>query len=164
MPKTPTPKRSTSDLQTSQFNAHGVVDIWQEGALIHYEATGPFNAELIDSLAIAQRDFLLAAKLSGAWISICTLRNSAMTSPEAIARYAAIMAAPKPDGMVPIATAFVMAPEVEGSLIMAAHYTRIYKDIGRVFQIFRSLPEAEAWAQELLAQARSRAEVANPAP
>lgn len=156
MPKTPTPKRSTSDLQTSRFHAHGVVDIWQEGALIHYEATGPFNAELIDSLAIAQRDFLLAAKPCGKWVSIGTLRNSAMTSPEGIARYAAIMAAPKPEGMVPIATAFVMAPEVEGNLIMAAHYTRIYKDIGRVFQIFKSLPEAEAWAKALLAEEVTR--------
>lgn len=156
MSSAPPAKLSTSDIKTQQFNAHGVVDIWKDGDLIHYQATGPFNAELIDLLAIAQRDFLLDARPTGAWVSIGTMLRSAMTSPEGIARYAAIMAAPKPDGMVPIATAFVMAPEVEGYLIMAAHYARIFKDIGRTFQIFKSLPEAEAWARGLLAEAAQR--------
>lgn len=144
-------KLSTSDLKTQQFNAHGVVEMWQDGDLIHYKATGPFNAELVDVLATAQRDFLLSARPRGAWVSICTMVHSAMTSPDGIARYATIMSAPKPDGMVPIATAFVMAPEVEGHLIMAAHYLRIYQDIGRTFAIFKSPPEAEAWAKALLA-------------
>ena len=124
---------------------------------MHYEATGPFNAELVDSLAIAQRDFLLAANPSGLWVSICTVLVSAMTSPEAIARYAAIMAAPKPNNMVPIATAFVLAPEVEGNAIMTPHYVRIYQDINRTFQIFKTLPEAQAWAQEQLNKARREA-------
>ncbi len=150
MSNTPSPKRSTADLQVNQFHAHGVVDIWQDGPVIHYRATGPFNAELIDLLAIAQRDFLLAARPQGAWASICTLVGSAMTSPEAIARYAALMASPKPNNMVPAATAFVVGPEIEGGRIMATHYRRIYQDIGRPFQIFDTLDEATAWVSSYL--------------
>ena len=157
MPTKPPAKISTAQVENTRFAQHGLVEIWMEGDVMYYEATGPFNAELVDSLAIAQRDFLLSAKPSGLWVSICTVLVSAMTSPEGIARYAAIMAAPKPDNMVPIATAFVLSPEVEGGAILAPHYARIYKDINRTFQIFRTLPEAQAWAQELLAQARHNA-------
>ena len=150
MSDAPPTKRSTADLQVSQFHAHGVVDIWQDGSLIHYRATGPFNAELIDLLAIAQRDFLLAAKPSGAWGRICTVVGSAMTSPDAIARYTALMAAPKPPHMVPAVTAFVVGPEVEGNRIMATHYRRIFQEIGRPFQIFETLEEATAWVSSYL--------------
>lgn len=137
---------STAQLQLSPFQAHGVVEIRQEGQVVHYTATGPFNTELIDSLAVAQRDFLMAARPQGAWASIATICTSAMTSPEGIARYAALMAAPKPDFMIPVATAFVMGPDVEGNLIMAQHYRKIYRDIKRPFEIFANLPEAQAWA------------------
>lgn len=154
MPTPPPAKISTAQVGNTRFAQHGLVEIWMEGDVIYYEATGPFNAELVDSLAIAQRDFLLAVQPSGLWVSICTVLVSAMTSPEGIARYAAIMAAPKPNNMVPIATAFVLAPEVEGSAIMAPHYAKIYQDIHRTFRIFKTLPEAQAWAHELLAQAR----------
>ncbi len=150
MPHTKPPKRSTADLQTSQFNAHGRVNIWQEGAIVHYEATGPFNAELVDLLAITQRDFLEATKPNGVWVSICTMHASAMTSPEGIARYAAILSIPKPASMTPAATAFVMGPEVEGYRIMSKHYRGIFEQMGRPFQIFDTLDEAKAWVSNFL--------------
>ncbi len=150
MPHTKPPKRSTADLQTSQFNAHGLVNIWQDGAIVYYEATGPFNAELVDLLAIAQRDFLAAAKPSGLWASICTMHSSAMTSPEGIARYAAILSVPKPASLTPVATAFVMGPEVEGYRIMSQHYRNIFDNMGRPFQIFDTLEEAKAWVSGFL--------------
>lgn len=146
-------KRSTSQVKTSQFTPHGVVDIWMEDRLMHYEATGPFNTELVDCLAIAQRDFLLATRPQGDWVSVCTMVGNAMTSPDGIARYAQIMAAPKPDNMIPVATAFVIGPEVEGGRIMAPLYTQIYLDIGRPFQIFATMAAAQAWADAMIEQA-----------
>ncbi|MDZ7938265.1 MAG: hypothetical protein U5M53_08300 [Rhodoferax sp.] len=152
MPNAIPPKSSTKKVKASQFTAHGVVEIWMDGPLMHYEATGPFNVELVDCLAIAQRDYLLASRPSGAWVSVCTVRRNAMASPDSIARYAAIMAAPKPDNMVPCATAFVIAPEVEGGAIMAPHFTKIYDDIGRPFQVFDNLAAAQVWANSWLSR------------
>ena len=146
-------KRSTSQIKASQFTPHGVVDLWMEGRLMHYEATGPFNTELVDCLAIAQRDYLLATRPQGAWVSLCTLVGNAMSSPEGIARYAAIMAAPKPDNMIPVATAFVIAPDVEGGRIMAPQFAKIYADIGRPFEIFETMAAAQAWALAMIEQA-----------
>lgn len=148
-------KRSTSQIKTSQFTPHGVVELWMEGSLMHYEATGPFNTELVDCLAIAQRDYLLATRPQGAWVSVCTVVGNAMSSPDGIARYATIMAAPKPDNMIPVATAFVIAPDVEGGSIMAPQFTKIYADIGRPFQIFETMAAAQVWADAMLEQART---------
>jgi len=153
MPTSRPPKRSTSQVKTSQFTPHGVVDLWMDGQLMHYEATGPFNTELVDCLAIAQRDYLLATRPQGAWVSVCTVVGNAMSSPDGIARYAEIMAAPKPDNMIPVATAFVIAPDVEGGRIMAPLFTKIYADIGRPFQIFESMAAAQVWAAAMLKQA-----------
>jgi hypothetical protein len=146
-------KSSTRQIKTSQFTPHGVVDIWMDGHLMHYEATGPFNTELVDCLAIAQRDYLLASRPQGHWASICTVVGNAMSSPEGIARYADIMAAPKPERMIPVATAFVIAADVEGRNIMAPRFAKIYADIGRPFQIFETMATAQTWAAAMIAQA-----------
>ena len=146
-------KSSTAHVKTRQFTPHGVVDMWMEGALLHYQATGPFNTELVDCLAIAQRDYLIATRPQGAWVSVCTVVGNAMTSPEGLARYAEIMAAPKPDNMVPVATAFVIGPEVQGGNLMGPLIARIYVEIGRPFHIFSTMEEAQSWAQTMIAQA-----------
>ena len=154
MEKSPPSKLSTAQMAVAgRFTAHGIVEIWMDGPLMHYECRGPFNKELVDLMAIAQRDFLLATRPSGNWVSVCTMMESAMTSPEGLARYTEIMAAPKPDNMVPIATAFVIAPDVEGSRIMAPLYARIYSDIGRPFGLFETMAQAQAWAQTRIDQA-----------
>jgi hypothetical protein len=156
MPPTAPPKSSTKLVKTSQFTPHGVVDIWMDGQLMHYEATGPFNVELVDCLAVAQRDYLLASRPAGAWVSVCIVRHSAMASPESIARYAAIMADPKPDNMVPCATAFVIPPEVEGGAIMTPHLTKIYDRIGRPFAVFDNLAAAQVWADSWLSRCNGK--------
>jgi hypothetical protein len=151
----PPGKTSTANVQTGKFAQHGLVELWMSDNIVYYEATGPFNTELVDSLAIAQRDFLLQKRPSGAWASIGILRVSALSSPDGIARYHAIMAAPKPDNMVPLATAFVIDPTVEGHIIMAPHYARIYQQINRPFRIFEQLADAQAWAQQMLDEAKT---------
>ncbi len=153
MSNTKPKKSSTTQVKTSQFTAHGMVDLWMDGQVMHYEATGPFNTELVNCLAVAQRDHLLTLSPQGAWVSMGTLRHSAMMSPEALARYAEIIAAPKPQNMNPIATAFVIGPDVEGGSIMAPLLAKVFTDIGRPVAIFATRAEAEAWALAQIARA-----------
>jgi hypothetical protein len=156
MPHTTQPKSSTTKVKTSQFTPHGVVELWMEGSLMHYQATGPFNTELVDCLAIAQRDYLLATQPTGAWASVCTVVGNAMSSPEGVARYAEIMSAPKPANMIPVATAFVIAPGVEGGRIMAPLFTKVFANIGRPFKIFETMADAQIWAQAMIDEADAK--------
>lgn len=147
---------STSQVATGPFKAHGEVHFRVEGDVLHYVATGPFNKELLDCLAIAQMEFLRKLQPTGPWVSMCTMNGSAITSPEGLERYAELMRTPKPPGLTPIATAFVVGPGVEGGKLMAPHFAKIYADIGRPFKAFPTEQEALVWAQDLLDQANAK--------
>lgn len=144
---------STSLIEGTRFKAHGRIDMWMQDSALHYECTGPFNEEVFDLLAVAQAEFLNTLTISGPWASIVTLRNSAMSTPGGIQRYTELMQSPKPAELLPVATAFVIAPEIEGGRLMTAHFARIYALIHRPFQAFETLGPAQAWAQSMVAAA-----------
>ena len=155
MANAPPPKSSTTHINAPGFKAHGRVDLWMDNDVLHYEATGPFNAEVFDQLAVAQGNFLKSLTFSGPWASICTMRVSAMATPEAIERYTALMRKPKPEGFEPVATAFVIAPDIEGCKIMAPHFERVYQLIARPFRIVSTMEQAQQWVHTKIAASRT---------
>lgn len=152
----PTPSvSSTAQVDATRFRPHGRVDMWMENGVLQYEATGPFNAEVFDCMAVTQMEFLVSLPpISGPWASICTLRNSAMFTPDAIQRYTELMQSPKPANLEPVATAFVVGPEVEGGKIMAPHFERVYNLIQRPFRIFATKDEAQVWVHGMIQDSR----------
>ena len=144
---------STRSIVANRFAPHGHIDIWREGDLLIYDATGPFNLELVNALAIAQQQGLQDFNTTRPWASIGSLKKSALMSLDALARYGDIMRAPKPAGWTPVATAFVIGPEVEGGNIMAPLFAKIYADIGRPMQVFQDLNEAIHWSKACIANA-----------
>jgi hypothetical protein len=144
---------STSLIAGTRFKAHGRIDMWMQDNLLQYDATGPFNEEVFDLLAVAQLDFLQTLKITGPWASIATLRNSAMSTPGGIQRYTELMQSPKPPNLEPVATAFVIGPEIEGGRLMSPHFASIYASINRTFQIFETRASAETWVQSMVAVA-----------
>jgi hypothetical protein len=143
-------KGSTDQVKVSRFSAHGLIEIVMDGDFLQYSATGPFNDELFERFAIAQGSYLKALNHPTPWASIATFIGSAMFTPEAIQRYTILMRAPKPPGLTPVATAFVMAPDIEGAKIMAPHFRKIYRDINRPFEIFQTVEDAQKWARSML--------------
>lgn len=145
---------STTLVPPTRFRAHGRVDMWMEDHLLHYEATGPFNEEVFDLLAVAQMGFLKTLQITGPWASICTLRVSAMTTPGGVDRYTELMQSPKPPEFMPVATAFVIDPHIEGGRIMVPHFARIYASIDRPFKTFETMAEAQDWARSMIVASR----------
>lgn len=151
----PSIKGSTDQVKTTRFSAHGLIEIVMDGDFLCYSATGPFNEELFDRFAIAQSNYLKALNHPTPWASIATFVGCALFTPEAIQRYAAVMQTPKPPGLTPVATAFVIAPDIEGGKIMAPHFRRIYAAINRPFTVVETMEEATAWAQSMLDASRT---------
>ncbi len=145
---------STDQIQVSRFAAHGLIEFAMEGDILYYAATGPFNEELFDRFAIAQKSYLTTLKHPTPWASIATFVDCALFTPEAIARYTVVMHTPKSAGLVPVATAFVIGPEIEGGKIMAPHFRKIYDSIQRPFTVVSTLEEAQSWAQSMLDASR----------
>jgi hypothetical protein len=145
---------STTLMVEMGFKAHGRIDMCMQNDLLHYTATGPFNEEVFDLLAVAQSEFLNTLTISRPWGSVVTLCNSAMSTPGGIVRYTELMKRPKPPDLEAVATAFVIAPEVEGGRLMTTHFASIYASINRPFKTFAALAPAEAWVQSMVAAAR----------
>jgi len=146
---------STTLIGGTRFRPHGRVDMWMENDVLLYEATGPFNAEVFDCLAVAQMDFLGTLTIAVPWASICTLRNSAMCTPDGIQRYTELMQRPKPAHLEAMATAFVIGPEIEGGKIMQPHFERVYTLIRRPFKICSTMEEAQAWVHAQIQASRA---------
>jgi len=153
MTREPPARTSTSQVGNLPFSAHGKVDIWQEGDLHLYEATGPVNKELVDGLAIAQADFLRKVCPTGPWASICIVRSNALATPDGLERYGELIRQAPPQ-FTALATAYVIDDTVEGGQFMAPLFTRVFAQAGRPFQVFATLDEARRWAQSLVDQAR----------
>ena len=145
---------STSLVAGTRFKAHGRIDMWMQDNSLHYDATGPFNEEVFDLMAVAQMEFLKSLTITGPWASIATLRHSAMSTPGGIQRYTELMQSPKPPELIAVATAFVIAPDIEGGRLMTPHFASIYASIKRPFKTFETLAPAEAWVQSMVAAAR----------
>jgi hypothetical protein len=147
-------KSSTAQVKVTPFAPHGQVDIWIDGNLHHYEATGPFNKELVECLAVAQSNFLQALKPAAPWVSICTVKENALATPDGLQRYAELIRK-TPSNLIPAATAYVIGPEVEGGQFMVTHFTKIFADVGRPFQTFETMAEAQNWAQTMIDKAKA---------
>lgn len=144
----------TSQFQATAFSPHGEVALWFEDQILHYEATGPLNTEVITCLGLAQAEFLQQFEPQGPWGSMAVCKVSAMMGPECLARYGAMMSTPKPAGKTPVATAFVMGPDVDGYRLMAPLFAKIYAGIQRPFRAVETLEEGRQWVFEQIAQAR----------
>ena len=149
-------RKSTDEVTASQFAAHGRVEMLFVGDFLLYEACGPFNKELFESLAVAQMDFLKAADHQGPWASICLVQGSGLTSPEGVARYEEMIRAPKPDKFTPLATAFVVPPDVEGGSLMLPLFAAIFARVGRPFKGFATMASARAWVDSQIDAEKAR--------
>ena len=128
--------------------------MWMENDVLVYDATGPFNAEVVDCLGLVQRDFLLSITIPSPWASVGILHNSAMMTPEGIQRYMELMQSLKPPQLEPVATAFVIGSEVEGGRIMTPHFEKIYRSIPRPFAVCATLDEAMVWVRAQIQASR----------
>lgn len=146
----PIPKISTDEVKVTQFAPHGRVDIAMDGDVLQYTCTGPFNKELFDCMAVAQAAMLRSLERTGPWASIATFVGSAMCPPDGIQRYTELIQTQLPPEQTPVATAFVVGPDIEGGRIMESHFTEIFASIGRPFAVFSTMAEARDWVQPLL--------------
>jgi hypothetical protein len=155
VPISPDQSFSTDGLSTSPFRPHGRAEWRIDGAVLRADVVGPFNRELAELIGpiLHQAYALLSAQ--GPSAEIVTVRGSAMAGPETLTALSGEMRKFVQAGVAPVATAFVMAPEVEGSLFMPVPLVQSYEAAGwPAFQVFSTADDAEAWVQGLLAAAR----------
>lgn len=140
----------------SAFPPHGTVDQSTEegvvGGIIYIDATGPFNREMVDRIREVHTPTFRDAAAKGPFGHISTFHASMLATPDAFDAFAALIADWKAMGILPAASAYVVAPEVEGSTIVLTHYRRAWA--GLTFEVFERRDDAEAWIAGILRGAR----------
>jgi len=148
-------KTSTTVLKRGKYPPHGEIHAEVKGNIVRYIASGPFNTELNAAYEEVQKSILSAMASKGAWGDLTIFHHSAMESTSELEAYSKSLENYMMQGMVPVATAFVLGPDVEGAQIMGVRYAKIYADLGMPFMIFQQTDEAEAWLQAKIRMATS---------
>lgn len=111
-------------------------------------AEGPFNAEFVKALQLARGDLVANTQMPGVHGHIVQIHTSIMASPDMIENYAKFLA--NLGDTIALATAWVVAPEVEGRDFILPLFERLYADLALNFKTFEHLAEAQAWVHGLV--------------
>jgi hypothetical protein len=142
---------STEGRGSPLFPPHGRTQWRIDGQLLRSESVGPFNRELAELVGEGLREAFSFLVQRGPFAEIAVIHRSAMAGPEVLAALTQGLLSLVEAGLVPRATAFVMAPEVEGHQLMPALLQRSYDQAGwPAFQVFDTVDAAEAWVRTLL--------------
>lgn len=142
----------TNKTRASQFAQHGRMQSRIEDNILVNEATGPFNAEIINAIQTIQHDLLELISTRDQWAQIYIFRDSALCSPDTIEALRNYLSGMRGKLKRPAATAFVMGQDVEGRSIMAQHYRQVYEDADLKFELFFTEQQAHDWLRLLLNQ------------
>lgn len=143
---------STDGLGSSLFRPHGRTQWRADGQLLRSESVGPFNRELAELVGAGLREAFSLMLKRGPFAEIAVIHNSAMAGPDVLEALTHSLKQLVQAGLAPRATAFVIAPTVEGRQFMPDLLQQSYDMAGwPAFQIFETPEAAEVWVQTLLA-------------
>jgi len=146
-------QRDTDKTKTTRYNQHGRMQSHVDNNILINEATGPFNAEIISAIQVIQRDLLKEISGHEHWAQVYIFYESVLCSPDTIEALRTYLARFKDPKKQPVATAFVMGTDIEGSSMMGPHYRQVYEEAQLTFQLFSTKAQALAWVNTMLAQA-----------
>lgn len=144
---------TTAFVKEGIFRTHGLVKVKIDGDIAHYEAWGPFNEELVAAYIQIQELVLPKMAAKGCWGDFSIFHTSVLVSQATLNKFAEDLRTMALRGLAPNATAFVIAPGVEGAQLMSPLFAKCYSDAGLPFRIFLHPDEAQTWLQSALAGA-----------
>lgn len=143
----------TGHVSLPGFLPHGEANfLYAEDDLLVIHATGPFNREFMERLAVTETSMLeTMSRHHAQWYALVTIFNSLMMTPDALSRYIDFRRAMHARKLGPRAIAFILDPQVEGGEIMYPHLSKLYTECGIAFAEFAHEDEARGWLQQLRA-------------
>ena len=136
---------STDEFGVSKFQSHGRVDYKIEGSTLCAIASGPFNMELMGALLEMAKVVFPEMASNGPWVSITVFHNSALCSLEVMHALTEAMRQMMLSGIHPMATAFILSPDVEGAHMMGPLFEKAYADAGAMLKCFANYDAGMSW-------------------
>ncbi len=148
-------KPLTAPSHASEFPAHGHSDAQVQGHVLHVSARGPFNAEGMTQLKTAMLSAYRDLPLGSRVVNVSEMLETLVFPPEAWEELRATIRATSASGHQVLATAWVVATDVEGRRLMLPKARALFSECGRRFEIFETREAAEAWAQDVLNESQT---------
>lgn len=142
---------TTGGRPTSGFRPHGRTEVWADGAIVHVTAEGPFNREGADAFSQKMVELYRQLPAGMRFVNLTEFKVTMMATPDAWERLASHLQRVNDSGLPLVATAWVIGPDVEGRGLFAPRGEALFRELGRVFAVFETMADAEAWARERLA-------------
>lgn len=147
---------SEDSFSGSVFRPHGRYSAKCEGRLVIMEASGPFNAEMLQAYHQATLPLLAKVRARGPYVTLTEYHDSMMMSPSVVDLLAKSVAQANIEGNSALAVAYAVEPSVEGrDLMIPLIESTVFAPVGHQFKAFSNRTDAEAWLRSVLAAAGS---------
>lgn len=158
MTTAPTDRLCSNDFTEGSFRPHGMFSCWMEGALLVWEARGPFNLEALQAFSRTRQAAFARWRLDDQPLAaVMHWVGSALMSPEAFALYERAFEAFIVSRHNYVAVAWVGGPEVEGLDFMRSRFAPLFDRHGLAFAVFTDMDAARRWALPRLKEAQQAA-------
>lgn len=140
--------------QVTRFKPQAKLDVTADGHILRLEAMGPFNRALVIHLFLTGRNLLVDTVAKGIpYAVVIKFHGSLMMSPDSIKQLVELLDdSERRGGGPPLATAYVVQPEIEGLTLMLPILADVYRKT-RAFEAFSSQADADEWVHSILRQA-----------
>ncbi len=140
-------KTLTTDSVTEEiFCPHGRLEFTSKESIIHIDAIGPFNQEVIEAVGRIEPKMLHEiTKKYGSWSEIIVYQNSCVYSPEGLLALEKYINQLSMNKIAPKKSAFVISEDVEGQGMMGFIYSALYKRCAINMCVFKNEQEALIW-------------------
>lgn len=150
--KLPQPSRAGSTAAGVQaaFRPHGKTQMWSDGAMVHVIAEGPFNREGIDAFSNEMVRLYRQLPVGMRFVNVTEVRHTLLGTPDAWELLGEHLLRINRSGLPLVATAWVVADDVEGRSLLLPRAEALFAAAARSFEVFATLPAAETWARSRL--------------
>lgn len=137
-------KLKSDEHAKSRFAPHGKIEVWPEGAVIHYDISGPFNQEGIKAFGRTMVALLKNWQPEGPFASLSIWRGSMLISADALAAYDHLLKVSRAHFPKELVNVWFVPDEVEGRGIMLPKWQALYATNGYPLEIFDTESAARA--------------------
>ncbi|WP_448211032.1 hypothetical protein [Colwellia sp. MEBiC06753] len=142
--------KCTDSVKASGYQAHGRVRYKViDDNIILYQATGPFNLELLMAFQQVQPN-LEMHKQHNKWAEIVIFQESCLAPNDFIEQFALFLQELKSNSLNAAATAYILPDDIEGAFIMKDKFKASYENAGINFAVFEDNKTATDWVKSFL--------------
>lgn len=144
------PRIDVGQLPQGRFLAHGELQVWQHGRLMCFEASGPFNVEMVGAMSRAVGLLLQRWRPPRPYVSVTWWHGSLLASPEVLAAYRDLLKRGRRVLPAELGCLWCVGPDIADGPLMKPLWQQVHDDCGYRLEFLDSDAAMLARADELL--------------